>query len=188
MQCLISPWQPSPSPVVAVRGNKIILLRAIPTILLGSCPPPPLSFPPPSLPPPSRLPSPLSPSLPPQSRPDLRTRPPPWTRRDLPGAAAASAGRRPPGRPGSRRDSRGLSGQLGVWRPRHAGWGWPGGLFLQSNNPNLSGGELGHKKIGDQNILTPFFWDQQNVVGPKAFLDCFALGLTSRTPSPSAGP
>ena len=39
-------------------------------------------------------------------------------------------------------DSRGLSGQLGVWRPRYAGWGWPGGLFLKSNNPNLSGGEI----------------------------------------------
>ena len=39
------------------------------------------------------------------------------------------------------RDTRGHSGQLGVWRPRYAGWGWPGGLFLKSNNPNLSGGE-----------------------------------------------
>ena len=35
----------------------------------------------------------------------------------------------------------GSSGQLGVWRPRYAGWGWPGSLFLKSNNPNLSGGE-----------------------------------------------
>ena len=28
-----------------------------------------------------------------------------------------------------------------VWRPRYAGWGWPGGLSLKSNNPNRSGGE-----------------------------------------------
>ena len=41
------------------------------------------------------------------------------------------------------RDSRGLSGQLGVWRPRYAGWGWRGGLFLKANNPNLSGGQRG---------------------------------------------
>ena len=39
------------------------------------------------------------------------------------------------------RDTRGSSGHLGVWRPRYAGWGWPGGLFLKSNNPSLSGGE-----------------------------------------------
>ena len=39
------------------------------------------------------------------------------------------------------REHRGLSGQLGVWRPRYAGWGWPGGLFLKSNIPNLWGGE-----------------------------------------------
>ena len=45
------------------------------------------------------------------------------------------------GTPGTLGDSRGSSGQLGVWRPRHAGWGWPGGLFLKSNNPNLWGGE-----------------------------------------------
>ena len=44
-------------------------------------------------------------------------------------------------RRGGGRDIPGHSGQLGVWRPRCAGWGWPGGLFLKSNNPNLSGGE-----------------------------------------------
>ena len=41
----------------------------------------------------------------------------------------------------------GSSGQLGVWRPRYAGWGWPGSLFLKSNNPNLSGGEKTAKHI-----------------------------------------
>ena len=45
------------------------------------------------------------------------------------------------GHPGIIGDHRGSSGQLGVWQPRYAGWGWPGGLFLKSNNPNLSGGE-----------------------------------------------
>ena len=42
---------------------------------------------------------------------------------------------------GGWRDNRGQSGQLGVWRPRYAGWEWPGGLSLKSNDPNLSGGE-----------------------------------------------
>ena len=39
------------------------------------------------------------------------------------------------------RESQGSSGQLGVWRPRYAGWEWPGGLSLKSNDPSLSGGE-----------------------------------------------
>ena len=43
----------------------------------------------------------------------------------------------PPGPPGPP----GLPGQSGVWRPRYAGWVWPGGQFLKSNDPNLSGGE-----------------------------------------------
>ena len=44
-------------------------------------------------------------------------------------------------RRGGGRDNRGHSGQLGVWRPRYAGWEWPGGLSLKSNDPSLSGGE-----------------------------------------------
>ena len=43
---------------------------------------------------------------------------------------------------GTPRDSRGFSGQLGVWRPRYAGWGCGRGVCSEkSNNPNLSGGE-----------------------------------------------
>ena len=44
-------------------------------------------------------------------------------------------------RKGGWRDNRGHSGQLGVWRPRYAGWEWPGGLSLKSNDPSQSGGE-----------------------------------------------
>ena len=45
-------------------------------------------------------------------------------------------------RGGMRRESRGPSGQLGVWRPRHAGWGCGRRVCSKkSDNPNLSGGE-----------------------------------------------
>ena len=57
------------------------------------------------------------------------------------------------GRPGTLGDSRGLSGQLGVWRPRYAGWGWPGGLLLKSNNPNLSCGEKTQSRPTTQRYL-----------------------------------
>ena len=57
-------------------------------------------------------------------------------------------------RGGMRRESRGPSGQLRVWRPRHAGWGCGRRVCSKkSNNPNLSGGEKVLRSLGGLPLL-----------------------------------
>eukprot|EP00959_Pyramimonas_sp_CCMP1952_P374869 7850541-Pyramimonas_sp.AAC.1 len=49
---------------------------------------------------------------------------------------------------GARRDTQdspGSSGQLGVWRPRYVGWGWPGARRdTQDQRDNLGSGGRGN--------------------------------------------
>ena len=103
-------------------------------LLLGSCPPPWLRRRPKT---PVEA---LGPSRPSASGSRPGAGGPPGTRLLCP-VMLCSRFRR--GRGGGKpRDSRGSSGQLGVWRPRYAGWGCGRGVCSKkSNNPNLSGGE-----------------------------------------------